>query len=121
MRFRDKVVWVTGASSGIGEACALRLARAGWRVFAGVRRTGDAPPGTEELLIDVTNAEQIRAASTGYRPPPGTSSGALAELSRIMTTSVGAGTVCQPEKCGPELRGSMHGGARRCFRKLSST
>ena len=36
-------------------------------------------------------------------------------------TSVAAGVACHPEKCGPELRGSMHAGARRCFRKLSST
>jgi NAD(P)-dependent dehydrogenase (short-subunit alcohol dehydrogenase family) len=54
---------VTGASSGIGEACAVRLARAGWRVLAGVRREGDAPEGTEELLLDVTDAEQIRGAA----------------------------------------------------------
>ena len=54
---------VTGASSGIGAACAARLARSGWRVFAGVRRTGDAPAGTEEVLLDVTDDEQIRAAS----------------------------------------------------------
>ncbi len=54
---------VTGASSGIGEACAARLARAGWRVLAGVRREGDAPEGTEEVLLDVTDAEQIRAAA----------------------------------------------------------
>lgn len=54
---------VTGASSGIGQACAARLARAGWRVLAGVRREGDAPDGTEELLLDVTDAEQIRDAA----------------------------------------------------------
>jgi NAD(P)-dependent dehydrogenase (short-subunit alcohol dehydrogenase family) len=55
---------VTGASSGIGQACAVRLAGAGWRVLAGVRREGDAPDGTEELLLDVTDAEQIRDAAT---------------------------------------------------------
>jgi NAD(P)-dependent dehydrogenase (short-subunit alcohol dehydrogenase family) len=54
---------VTGASSGIGAACASRLLSLGWRVFAGVRRTGDAPRGTEEILLDVTDGEQIRAAS----------------------------------------------------------
>lgn len=54
---------VTGASSGIGEACALRLARKGWRVLAGVRTLGDAPDGTAELLLDVTDAEQVRAAA----------------------------------------------------------
>jgi NAD(P)-dependent dehydrogenase (short-subunit alcohol dehydrogenase family) len=56
-------VLVTGASSGIGAACAQRLARNGWRVFAGVRKQGDAPAGTEELLLDVTDADQIRAAA----------------------------------------------------------
>jgi NAD(P)-dependent dehydrogenase (short-subunit alcohol dehydrogenase family) len=54
---------VTGASSGIGAACALRLASSGWRVFAGVRRAGDAPRSTEEILLDVTNADEIGAAS----------------------------------------------------------
>jgi NAD(P)-dependent dehydrogenase (short-subunit alcohol dehydrogenase family) len=54
---------VTGASSGIGAACARRLTAAGWRVFAGVRREGDAPGGTEEVLLDVTTPAAIQAAS----------------------------------------------------------
>jgi len=56
---------VTGASSGIGEACAARLARSGWRVLAGVRRPGDAPEGTEEVVLDVTDAAHIQAAAEG--------------------------------------------------------
>jgi NAD(P)-dependent dehydrogenase (short-subunit alcohol dehydrogenase family) len=58
-----KTALVTGASSGIGQACAVQLVSAGWRVLAGVRRAGDAPEGTEEVLLDVTDAEQIRAAA----------------------------------------------------------
>jgi NAD(P)-dependent dehydrogenase (short-subunit alcohol dehydrogenase family) len=54
---------VTGASSGIGQACAVQLVSSGWRVFAGVRRAGEAPDGTEEVLLDVTAADQIRAAA----------------------------------------------------------
>jgi NAD(P)-dependent dehydrogenase (short-subunit alcohol dehydrogenase family) len=54
---------VTGASSGIGAACAKRLRSSGWRVFAGVRRIGDAPRDTEEVLLDVTNEDQIHAAA----------------------------------------------------------
>ncbi len=35
-------VLVTGTSTGIGEACATRLAARGWTVYAGVRRAEDA-------------------------------------------------------------------------------
>jgi len=56
-------VLVTGASSGIGAAVARRMARRGWVVHAAVRRAGDAPEGTRELLLDVTDPEAIRAAA----------------------------------------------------------
>ena len=60
-----RTVLVTGASTGIGEACARRFASRGVRVLAGVRNAGDAPSGTEELLMDVTDADAIAAATTG--------------------------------------------------------
>jgi len=64
-------VLITGASTGIGRATALRLDASGWRVFAGVRREEDAESlradGSDRLMpltIDVTEADQIAAAAT---------------------------------------------------------
>lgn len=57
-------VLVTGASTGIGRACALRMAEQGWDVWAGVRRLEDAPEhaAVRPLRIDVTEAASIAAA-----------------------------------------------------------
>ena len=65
---------VTGASSGIGRACALRAARAGWRVFGTVRRDEDARALEREggdavraLRMDVTDADSIEAAAAAVQ------------------------------------------------------
>ena len=65
---------VTGASSGIGRATALELARSGFTVFAGVRKPEDgesvqseAHGELEPVLIDVTDESQIEAAAETIR------------------------------------------------------
>jgi NAD(P)-dependent dehydrogenase (short-subunit alcohol dehydrogenase family) len=62
-------VLITGASTGIGRACAEHLDGLGFSVFAGVRKQSDAESlrsaGSERiqpLTLDVTDAESIAAA-----------------------------------------------------------
>jgi NAD(P)-dependent dehydrogenase (short-subunit alcohol dehydrogenase family) len=59
-----RTVLVTGASTGIGAACATHFVSRGCRVLAGVRQVGDAPEGTEEMLLDVTDGAQIADAAS---------------------------------------------------------
>lgn len=63
-------VVVTGASKGIGKACALRLDRAGFRVFAGVRHPEDGEALRDmtsgrisPMQLDVTDARSITCAA----------------------------------------------------------
>jgi len=62
-------VLITGASSGIGRACALRLDADGFQVFAGVRKKEDGAAVQQQasvrltpLLLDVTRKQDIASA-----------------------------------------------------------
>lgn len=64
-----RTVLITGASKGIGEACALRMAKEGWRVLAGVRDAQDgerlragAGPSLIPIRLDVTQSQDIALA-----------------------------------------------------------
>src|SRR6266516_6291014 len=58
-----KTALVTGASSGIGEATATRLAMAGYKVYGTSRRAAKVGQRSFELLsLDVTSDESVEAA-----------------------------------------------------------
>ena len=60
---KNKVALVTGASSGIGQATAERLAKAGYKVYGTSRRGARAGQQSFEMLsLDVTNDESVEAA-----------------------------------------------------------
>jgi NAD(P)-dependent dehydrogenase (short-subunit alcohol dehydrogenase family) len=54
----SEVVVVTGASSGIGRACAERLSREGWTVV-GASRRGTSTPGWAPLVMDVDDDASV--------------------------------------------------------------
>ena len=62
MNMKNKVALVTGASSGIGEATAQQLSKAGYKVYGTSRRDGQAAQRAfEMLLLDVTQDTSVDA------------------------------------------------------------
>lgn len=60
---KRKIALVTGASSGIGQATAELLAKAGYKVFGTSRRGAEASGGAFEMLpLDVTSDASVAAA-----------------------------------------------------------
>ena len=51
MTEKQKKIWITGASSGIGKAVALKFSREGWKVAVSARR--------KELLDDMAQNPNI--------------------------------------------------------------
>lgn len=71
----NKVALVTGASSGIGEATALRLLRDGYQVYAAARRVERMKPletaGARLIPLDLTDDASIIAAIEQIRSEAG--------------------------------------------------
>ncbi|MFN3687025.1 SDR family NAD(P)-dependent oxidoreductase [Salinarimonas sp.] len=92
------LILVTGCSTGIGRATALRLAHEGYRVFAGVRRQADGRGLEEEvlstdasgtlapILLDVTRDADVEAA-----------------VARVREVSAGEGLVALVNNAGRNL------------------
>ena len=59
----NKNIWITGASSGIGKALALKFANEGWQVAASARRESllqdlnKTNPNIHAFPLNVTNLE----------------------------------------------------------------
>ena len=67
-----KVIWITGASSGIGKALSIKFAQEGWIVAASARREGllqelnRINKNIHSFPLDVTNPEQCKKVFEEY-------------------------------------------------------
>lgn len=119
---------ITGCSSGIGEASARRLAKAGWPVYATARRLESiehlASCGCKLLQLDVTDEDSMRCAvdeverdhgavgalvnNAGYSQSGAIETVSSEEVQRQFQTNVfGAITMCQLVL--PGMRAQRHG------------
>ena len=66
----SKNIWITGASSGIGRALAIKFANNGWKVAASARRENLLKELNQEnenihpFPLDVTNIDQCKNVFT---------------------------------------------------------
>ena len=88
---KGRVAFITGASQGIGRACALELARAGARVLVGARQQEKLASLVDEIRaqggsadavpLDVASRDSVKAAFSQARE--------LAELVDILVNNAG--------------------------------
>jgi NAD(P)-dependent dehydrogenase (short-subunit alcohol dehydrogenase family) len=97
-----EVTWITGASTGIGRALALRLARDGRRIVASARGrdkldelAAEAPEQIVPVSLDVTDHAAVQAAIARIE----------AEVGTIGTAVLNAGTHRPVDAAGFEAKG----------------
>ena len=62
-----KKIWITGASSGIGKALAIKFSQEGWQVAASARRENllkelsDKYPNIQPFPLDVTDSDKCNS------------------------------------------------------------
>jgi len=121
-----RTVLITGCSTGIGRACAQRLARAGHTVYATARRVESIedlrPAGCRTLALDVTDEASMKAAveaveaeqgavgalvnNAGYSQSGAVETVSLEDLRRQFETNVfGLVRMCQLVLPGMRARG----------------
>ena len=65
----NKVIWITGASSGIGKSLAIKFANEGWQVAASARRENllkelsDTSSNIHSFPLDVTDSQKCKNVS----------------------------------------------------------
>ena len=83
LNIQDKVILITGASSGIGEACARLLAEKGARLLLGARRTERLELLVGEIREAGGNAEYRRLDVTSQADTQAFVDAALAQYGRV--------------------------------------
>ena len=68
MEYRGKVIWITGASSGIGEALAHALHKKGAKLILSARRVDELERVKSECLRGDTGTEATGTEATGTKP-----------------------------------------------------
>ena len=76
--FKDKVVWITGASSGIGEALVYEFAGLGARVIA----SSNDPEGLERVKLNCTRPDAVRCVPFDLSETP--------EINKIVENQIGS-------------------------------
>ena len=83
LNIQDKVILITGASSGIGEACARLLAEKGARLLLGARRTERLEQLVSEIREAGGNADYRRLDVTSQADTQAFVDAALAQYGRV--------------------------------------